>query len=113
MASNLIIELKSFKYFKESNVYSAEFNGFRYKILKEKITIESEENSEDEKQEKTIIKAAVWPCPYSMDKTDSDLIKCEHFEFTKAGLDMAAQWIKVQYENDVEYWNKFNTGRIF
>ncbi len=105
------IESKNINYYIAGNKYSAQFGGMRYKIYKEDIS--KAEKDGEQQQEKPKIIAALWPCPWCIEKTEDDLKMYNKFELSEEGLTEAENWIKQEYENNESHWQTYNTGRLF
>ena len=72
--------------------YSGSMEGMRYMLKKVK------------SGEKDVIRVTIWPEPLNMLRTPEHLRESIEVPLTTEGVDMAADWIKEQYESRREYW---------
>lgn len=80
-------------YFKKISYYGS-ITGLRFKLGKEEV-----------EEEKTVLRALIWPGPFCLEKTDLEKTYYKDFEFTKAGIDEAVDYINSEYTKKKEYWD--------
>ncbi len=96
------IVMQSLTYFKASNVYTNEYEGMRYRIYTEKTESET-----------TVLKVAVWPCPWNFYKTSESEKTYGEFELSESGIEKAGQWVCSQYKDNIDWWQEHNKETLF
>ena len=59
---------------------------------------EGEKEENDEKKEQEVIRAVIWPEPFSFASTPDEKKEQADFPFDKEGLQKAIQWLNEKYE---------------
>lgn len=72
--------------------YTASMAGMRY-MLKKKDT-----------EEGAKLEVIIWPEPYCYAKTEEEKKQRKEFEFSKEGVEMAADWLNEQYVEQKPLW---------
>ncbi|WP_455056449.1 hypothetical protein [Jutongia sp.] len=89
-----LYDIKSF--YNKKAVLKASFQGMRYQL-------EQYKNPENEDAE-PVLRATIWPEPFSFEKTDPDKKTIRDFVYTEEGLDEAYDWLCQIYEERSEEW---------
>ncbi len=86
-----------FNFFKYGGVFSGDHKGMRYRIgrIGEKPDF--------------ILQAAVWPEPFSFEKTKEEEKVFADFPYSEEGRDQAVIWIQGQYEAQKMRWDHVPT----
>lgn len=74
--------------------YTGSMDGMRYMLKKEKAG------------EQDVIRVTIWPEPFGIAKTPDDQKQSIDVPLTKEGVDMAADWLNEQYEEQKERWKE-------
>ena len=74
--------------------YSGSMDGMRYML--KKVQTENED----------VIKVTIWPEPYGINKTPDEQKQSIEVPLTDDGVNMAADWLNEQYEEQVERWKE-------
>lgn len=82
-------DVLSMGYYKSGQPFSGSYRGMRYRIVK----AETEEEGGD-----TLLRATVWPEPYSFENTDDALKISRNFPFSDVGRKAAVDWINESWE---------------
>ncbi len=82
--------------FYKKEPFTGSFRGMRYRI--------SKDTASDEENAKNVLRAYVYPEPYSFSHTpDEDKIS-QDFPFTEEGLDKICDWLNENYTKKEDYW---------
>lgn len=82
--------------FYKKTKFTGSFQGMRYCITAAKES--DDENAAD------VLRAIVYPEPYSLEHTPAEDKTHADFPFAEEGLDAACRWLNEQYENRREFW---------
>lgn len=74
--------------------YSGSMDGMRYMLKRVKA-------GDDD-----VIRVTIWPEPYGINKTPDDQKQSIDVPLTEGGVDMAADWLNEQYEEQEERWKE-------
>lgn len=74
--------------------YSGSMDGMRYMLKRVKA-------GDDD-----VIRVTIWPEPYGINKTPDDQKQSIDVPLTDGGVDMAADWLNEQYEEQEERWKE-------
>lgn len=77
--------------------FTGSYMGMRYKLSKEKIKI-------DENKDSTILKAYVFPGPFSFDASPKEHMITNQFDFSEQGISDACDWLNETYQTHITLW---------
>ena len=87
-------DLFSITHYEYGEAYYGSAQGMRYRVARhplKNVHFDSPEERAD-----GVIRASVWPEPYSYAHTDAALIREQDFPFTEEGLKSAVSWLNAQ-----------------
>ncbi len=73
--------------------FTGSYKGMHYKIGKASV----EQQTDDGAEQKTVLKATIWPGPYSFDATPQEKKESELFAFSDDGITAACSWLNQKY----------------
>lgn len=74
--------------------YSGSMDGMRYMLKKEKA------------EDKEVIRVTIWPEPYGISRTPEEEKQWIDVPLTAEGVEMAADWLNEQYQEQEERWKE-------
>ena len=97
-------ELYSINFYEYGEAYFGSCDGTRYRVAID--PLKNVHFTPPEKRDPAVLKATVWPEPYSYGATDKNLMTSENFEISQEGFEAAVAWINEQYESRISEWTK-------
>ena len=82
----------------KKSAFTGSYKGMRYRLKKETAPCGDQEDENDEKKEQEVIRAVIWPEPFSFASTPDEKKEQADFPFDKEGRQKAIQWLNEKYE---------------
>lgn len=79
--------------FYKSRPFKGSDTGIRYMVKKEKT-----KSSEEDGEEKEMLRAYIWPEPFCFEVTQEELKHFQDFPFSEEGLCQAIEWINENHD---------------
>ena len=84
-------ELYGISFYEYGEAYYGSGEGTRFRVARE--PLENVHYTPPDKRGEAVLKASVWPEPYSYASTDSALIEDRTFPFSQEGLEAVLNWL--------------------
>ena len=91
-------DIFTFRYFAYGEAFHGSYRGMRYMIGRDPLEMVVFKSKEE--QENAVIRACVWPEPFSYDKTPEENKEYKEFEYSEAGVSSAIDWLNETWEKE-------------
>lgn len=88
----------------KKETFTGSLNGMRYRLIKN-VTGEGDNQA-------TTLLVTIWPQPYNFVSTDDSLKTSKEFEYSKEGIQQAADWLNQSYIDKKTEWKRSNLWNI-
>lgn len=92
-------ELYSISFYEYGEAYFGSCDGTRYRVARE--PLKNVHYTPPDKRDPAVLRAAVWPEPYSYGSADPETMITKDFEFSGEGLREAVLWLNKQVAGEV------------
>lgn len=91
-------------FYNKKAVLKASFQGMRYQVEQAQSEGNPSEGSGAEKETERVLRATVWPEPFSFEKTQEERKTAQEFPYSEEGLDQVYDWLCQVYDQREEEW---------
>ena len=92
-------ELYSINFYEYGEAYFGSCDGTRYRVAID--PLKNVQFTPPEKRDPAVLKATVWPEPYSYGAADPETMISREFPFSEEGLEEAVMWLNKQIAGEV------------